>query len=62
MFEKFFMPDTDDDTARDKWNNLNRQVNRENAANYKIPIESVRYENNERVALDRVGELSSYIW
>lgn len=60
MIDKFFMPNIDEITARDKWNELNKLTNGNEAQKFKVPVESVRYVINEKYALDRVGELSSY--
>ncbi len=59
MNGNFFMPDISDDKARIKWNEFNKQINGENFVDYKIPIEAVRYRINGKIAIDRIGELSS---
>ena len=59
MIENFFMPNIDEITARDKWNELNKSINGSDAHRFS-PVESVRYVINDRSALDRVGEPSLY--
>lgn len=60
MNDFFIMPGFDEITGRDKWNQLNELINGNDAHNYIIPVESVRYLIDDKYALDRVGEPSSH--
>ena len=59
MNKDFFMPNLEDIEARQKWNEFNKLVNGNDADDFKVPIESIRYPKNG-FEIERVGDCSSY--